>query len=64
MAEHMDGRREPQTLTAGVLEATDDGVISGVGKGPIPASAGVGGARSGLGSRNRGKTVNGVGVFS
>jgi hypothetical protein len=43
MAEHMEGRREPQTLTAGVLEATDDGVICGVGNGPRRASAGVGG---------------------
>lgn len=65
IAEHMDDRREPQALTAGVLEATDDGVSCGVGSGPIRANAGVGGAISGLGSRNRGgRTVNGVGVLS
>jgi len=63
IAELMDGRRELQALTAGVLEATEDGVISGVGKGPKRAKAGVGGAMSGFGSKKRGKTVNGVGVF-
>ena len=67
IAEHMDGRRMPEALTAGVLEAIDgtDGVICGVGKGPIRASAGVGGAMFGLGSRKRGgKIVAGVGVVS
>lgn len=63
-AEHIDGRREPQTLAAGVLEAIDDGVICGVGNGPILAKAGVGGWRSGFGSKNRGSTVRGVGVPS
>ena len=64
MAEQIDGRREPQALTAGVFEATDDGVNCGVGNGPIRANAGVGGAMSGLGSKNRGRIVNGVGVLS
>ena len=64
MAEDIDGRREPQALTAGVLEATDDGVSCGVGSGPNRAKAGVGGAMSGFGSRNRGSTVSGVGVLS
>lgn len=36
----------------------------GVGSGPILTSAGVGGPRSGVGSRNRGKMVDGVGVLS
>lgn len=64
MAEHIDGRRESQTLAAGVLEVIDDGVICGVGSGPIRARAGVGGPRSGFGSRKRGSTVSGVGVLS
>jgi len=66
MAEHIDidGRRELQTLAAGVLEAMDAGVICGVGSGPMRARAGVGGARSGFGSRKRGSTVRGVGVPS
>ena len=64
MAELMEGRRELQALTAGVLEATDDGVICGVGKGPKRTKAGVGGASSGLGSKNRGSAVAGVGVLS
>ena len=64
MAEAIDGRREPQTLAAGVLAATEDGVICGVGSGPMRASAGVGGRRSGFGSRKRGTTVAGVGVVS
>jgi len=64
IAEHMDGRREPQTLAAGVFEATDDGVNCGVGNGPMRARAGVGGARSGFGSKYGGRTVRGVGVLS
>ena len=64
IAEQIDGRLEPQVLTAGVLEVTDDGVSCGVGRGPILANAGVGGARSGFGSKNRGRTVIGVGVVS
>lgn len=64
MAEQIGGRRDPQALTAGVLAATDDGVSCGVGSGPKRANAGVGGAISGLGSRNRGSTVSGVGVPS
>jgi len=64
IAELIEGRREPQALTAGVLAATDDGVSCGVGSGPIRANAGVGGAISGLGSKNRGSTVKGVGVPS
>ena len=64
IAELIDGRRELQTLTAGVLEATDDGVNCGVGRGPMRARAGVGGARSGFGSKKRGITVKGVGVPS
>jgi hypothetical protein len=47
-----------------VFEATEDGVMFGVGSGPILASAGVGGPISGVGSRNRGKIVDGVGVLS
>jgi hypothetical protein len=64
MAEHMDGRLEPQVLTAGVPEATDDGVMTGVGRGPIRASAGVGGQRFGEGSRKRGNAAKGVGLLS
>lgn len=67
MAEHIEGRRGPQALTAGVLEAIDeiDGVSCGVGKGPMRASAGVGGAMFGLGSRKRGGMMDaGVGVVS
>ena len=63
----MDGRRVPLALTAGVLEAMDetDGVICGVGRGPMRASAGVGGAMLGLGSKNRGGKIEaGVGVVS
>lgn len=54
IALHMLGRRdvsEPRTLTAGVLEAIDDGVNWGVGSGPMRANAGVGGRGSALGSR-------------
>jgi hypothetical protein len=60
----MEGLRVPLALTAGVLEAIDetDGVICGVGKGPIRASAGVGGAMLGLGSKKRGGKIEaGVG---
>lgn len=57
IAELIDGRLELQALTAGVLEATEEGVMFGVGRGPIRANAGVGGARSGLGSRKRGKRL-------
>ena len=67
IAEHMDGRRVPLALTAGVLEAMDetDGVICGVGKGPMRARAGVGGAMLGLGSKKRGGKIEaGVGVVS
>lgn len=64
MAEPIDGRRELQVLTAGVFEAKVDGVNCGVGSGPMRASAGVGGARSGFGSKKRGTTVRGVGVPS
>lgn len=63
-AEQMEGRRELQALTAGVFEATDEGVMLGVGRGPMRARAGVGGWMSGLGSRKRGRTVDGVGVLS
>jgi hypothetical protein len=65
MAEHIDGtdgRRDPQALTAGVLEATVDGVSCGVGNGPMRGSAG--GSMSSFGSRNLGSTVVGVGVLS
>ncbi len=64
IAAHIEGRRELQTLAAGVLEAIDDGVMCGVGRGPIRASAGDGGRRSGFGSRKRGMNVDGVGVPS
>lgn len=65
MAMLMLGRREEQTLTAGVLDAIDVGVIWGVGKGPSRANAGgVGGMTSGFGSRKRGGMVVGVGVDS
>ena len=64
IAEHIDGRRELQALTAGVPEATDEGVSCGVGRGPMRANGGVGGTRSGFGSRKRGITVSGVGVPS
>ena len=67
MAEQMEGLRVPLALTAGVLEAIDetDGVICGVGKGPMRASAGVGGAMLGLGSKKRGGKIEaGVGVVS
>jgi hypothetical protein len=67
MAEQMEGLRVPLALTAGVLEAIDetDGVICGVGNGPIRASAGVGGAMLGLGSKKRGGKIEaGVGVVS
>lgn len=63
IAEAMDDGREPQALAAGVL-AADCGVIAGVGRGAIRAKAGVGGITLGLGSRNRGRTVAGVGVES
>lgn len=63
MAAHIDERREPQALAAGVFEAMVDGVICGVGRGPIRASSGVGGTASGL-SSNRASTVAGVGVVS
>ena len=55
----MEGLRVPLALTAGVLEAMDetDGVICGVGKGPMRASAGVGGAMLGLGSKKRGGKI-------
>jgi hypothetical protein len=64
IAEQIDGRRDPQTLAAGVFEATVEGVICGVGSGPMRANAGVGGSKSGFGSRKRGNTVEGVGVVS
>jgi len=65
MAEQIDGRREVKTLAAGVFEPTVEGVMSGVGNGPMRASAGVGGAMSGFGSKKRGgRTVAGVGVLS
>ena len=64
MAEHIDGRREAHTLAAGVLGATVDGVMFGVGSGPMRARAGVGGWISGLGSKNGGRIVEGVGVHS
>ena len=67
IAEHMEGLRGPQALTAGVLDAMEeiDGVNCGVGRGPMRASAGVGGAMLGLGSKKRGgKMVAGVGVVS
>lgn len=51
IAEEIDGLRASKTLTAGVLDAIEDGVIFGVGKGPILANAGVGGPNSGVGSR-------------
>ena len=61
IAEQMDGRRELQVLAAGVLEAIE-GVICGVGSGPIRGTGG--GSMFGVGSRNRGMTVAGVGVPS
>jgi len=65
IAEDIEVRREPHTLTAGVLEAIDDGVITGVGRGPMRAKAGVGGAIVGRGSRKRGgQMAAGVGVVS
>lgn len=64
MAEHIDGLRAPYTHTAGVFDAIDDGVRFGVGRGPILANAGVGGPNSGVGSRYRGRMVDGVGVLS
>lgn len=64
IAEDMEGRLELQALAAGVDEATDDGVSCGVGRGPMRASAGVGGAMLVFGSKKRGKTVLGVGVVS
>jgi len=56
IAEHIDGRREPKAiaLAAGVLLANDCGVNEGVGSGPRRARDGVGGSRSGFGSRKRG----------
>lgn len=62
IAEHMDGRRELHALAAGVNVATDVGVSCGVGRGPMRASAGVGGAMLAPGSI-RGSAV-GVGVLS
>lgn len=65
IAEEMDGRREPHALAAGVDEAVVEGVSWGVGKGPMRASAGVGGAMLGLGSKKRGgQMFAGVGVVS
>lgn len=64
MAEDMDDIRPLKPPTAGVFDATEDGVMFGVGSGPILARAGVGGPSSGVGSRYRGKMVDGVGVFS
>lgn len=65
MAEQTDCLRELQALTAGVPDATDEGVICGVGRGPIRTSPGVGGKRLGLGSRNVGGAImDGVGVIS
>lgn len=64
IAEHIDGRLEPQTLIAGVLTAMEDGEMSGVGRGPMRCNGGVGGRKSGFGSRKRGSTVRGVGVLS
>lgn len=58
IAEQIDGRRDTasRTLTAGVFEATDDGVSCGVGSGPWRARAGVGGAPiSTRGSKTFGK---------
>lgn len=59
MAEHIDGRRDPKAmaLAAGVVLVRDCGVKAGVGSGPkrtMDGSDGVGGSRSGFGSRNRG----------
>jgi len=64
MAEDMDDIRALIPPTAGVFDATEDGVMFGVGRGPILARAGVGGPSSGVGSRYRGKMVDGVGVLS
>jgi hypothetical protein len=64
MAEDMDGRRELQTLAAGVFEAHVFGVICGVGRQRDRTRAGVGGRTSVFGSRKRGSTVEGVGVLS
>lgn len=60
----MDPLRDPQALAAGMLVAVDCGVMLGVGSGPIRANVGIGGSTLGLGSRYRGSTVAGVGVFS
>lgn len=56
IAEHIDGRRDPNAiaLAAGVLLAMDWGVKKGVGNGTMRGSDGVGGRRSGFGSRKRG----------
>lgn len=65
IAEHIDGRLEVQVLAAGVLDATEDGVSCGVGRGPILARAGgLGGSIPDLGSMKRGRAVVGVGVLS
>jgi len=60
----MDGRRELQTLAAGVFAAFVDGVICGVGRHRRRTRSGVGGNTSVFGSKKRGRTVEGVGVLS
>ena len=63
MAWHIDGRREPTTLAAGVFVAHVDGVICGVGSGPMRGK--VGGFDAGGGSKKRGGQIDaGVGVVS
>lgn len=47
-----------------MFDASEDGVRVGVGSGPILTNAGVGGPSSGVGSRKRGNTIDGVGVLS
>jgi len=60
----MDGRRELQTLAAGVFAAFVDGVICGVGRHRRRTRSGVGGRTSVFGSKKRGRIVDGVGVLS
>jgi len=64
MAAHIDGRRELQTLAAGVFAAFVDGVICGVGRHLRRTRSGVGGNTSVFGSKKRGRAVEGVGVLS
>jgi hypothetical protein len=67
IAEQIEGRRIPLALTTGVLEAIEetDGVICGVVREPMRASADVGGAMFGLGSKKRDEKIDArVGMVS